>query len=174
MPKRRPPPRTPPVVFGEAAWAADWLRASATRATRGYQHAEGLRDDLPAPDGPRGMVFEIERIGGRLRLLVRPQARMARSQPRLPDLNRIAVALLGSRPQILDRTFEPLRGHIAKPKAVIRLNLLTTAATSEEPVAQRTSGRDAAVDVRHRCVPEPSRNPTSYTPGPRRAGYSPS
>jgi hypothetical protein len=90
------PARTPPVVFDDAAWAEDMLRASA--AARAV--AERARDDfeqsgvaidqlkacapegpdgtelphclkvyLPAPDGSHGMVFDIDRVDGRLRLL---------------------------------------------------------------------------------------------------------
>jgi len=87
---------TPPVVFDEAAWSEDLLRASAsarrvaTEARSQFEtdgvsiaqlkacEPEGpagtrlrhcVKAYLPAPDGPHGMVFEIERIGGRLRLL---------------------------------------------------------------------------------------------------------
>ena len=96
MPLQRRPPRTPPVVFDEAAWAADLLRASATgrpvaTAARNEFETNGVpiehlnacepegpagtrlphcvKGYLPAPDGPHGMVLEIERISGRLRLL---------------------------------------------------------------------------------------------------------
>lgn len=96
MPQQRRPAVTPPVVFDEAAWAADLLRASASArrvATEARDQFEtnGVPIDqlkacdpegaagthlprcvkvyLPAPDGPHGMVFEIERISGRLRLL---------------------------------------------------------------------------------------------------------
>ena len=96
MPHQRRPPKTPPVSFDEAAWAEDLLRSSATgrRVATGARNdfetngvpigqlkacePEGpagtrlphcVKVYLPAPDGPHGMVFEIERIGGRLRLL---------------------------------------------------------------------------------------------------------
>ena len=42
-------------------------------------------------------------------------------------VDRIAVALPSPRPQILDRTFGPLRGHIADPQVTVRLDLLTAA-----------------------------------------------
>jgi hypothetical protein len=87
---------TPPVVFDDTAWAEDLLRASGTARrvatearvefeTNGVSipqlkacEPEGpagtrlphcVKVYLPAPDGPHGMVFEIERISGRLRLL---------------------------------------------------------------------------------------------------------
>lgn len=96
MPGQERPARTPPVVFDEAAWAEDMLRASATGRSVAHQAREefesrGVLIDrlkacepegadgtqlpgcvkvyLPAPGGPHGMVFEINRIGGRLRLL---------------------------------------------------------------------------------------------------------
>lgn len=96
MPGRSRPARTPPVVFDDAAWAEDILRASAAaRAVaadaRGTFEEDGVAIDqlkacaaegpdgtelphclkvyLPAPDGPHGMVFEIDRVARRLRLL---------------------------------------------------------------------------------------------------------
>jgi hypothetical protein len=83
-------------VFDEAAWAADLLRASAagrrvaTDARNEFEtngvpieHLKACEPEgpagtrlphcvkvyVPAPDGPHGMVLEIGRIGGRLRLL---------------------------------------------------------------------------------------------------------
>lgn len=96
MPQQRRPATTAPVVFDEAAWAEDLLRASPTARrvageapdrfeTNGVSIAqlkacepEGpagtrlphcVKVYLPAPDGPHRMVFEIERISDRLRLL---------------------------------------------------------------------------------------------------------
>jgi hypothetical protein len=96
MPQERRPALTPPVVFDDTAWAEDLLRASATARrvateARGEFETKGVpiaqlkacepegpagtrlphcvKVYLPAPDGPHGMVFEIERINGRLRLL---------------------------------------------------------------------------------------------------------
>jgi hypothetical protein len=96
MPEQRRPAMTPPVVFDDIAWAEDLLRASATARrvgteARGEFETKGVpiaqlkacepegpagtrlphcvKVYLPAPEGPHGMVFEIERISGRLRLL---------------------------------------------------------------------------------------------------------
>jgi hypothetical protein len=96
MPSRSRPARTPPVVFDDAAWAEDMLRASAgARAVaedaRGAFKENGVPIDqlracaaegtdgtalphcvkvyLPASAGPHGMVFEIDRVAGRLCLL---------------------------------------------------------------------------------------------------------
>jgi hypothetical protein len=90
------PARTPPVVFDDAAWEEDIRRASgAGRRIAEDARAEFERDGvaieelkrceaegphgtelphcmkvyLPAPDGRHGMVFDIDRIEGRLRLL---------------------------------------------------------------------------------------------------------
>jgi hypothetical protein len=46
----------------------------------------------------------------------------------------------------LDRAEQPLRYHIAEAKAVVRLNLLTAAASSKELIAQRARSRDPAID----------------------------
>ena len=86
MPPQRRPAMTPPVVFDEAAWAEDLLRASATarrvateargefdtngvpiaqlkacdpEGPEGTQLPHCLKVYLPAPDGPHGMVFEM-------------------------------------------------------------------------------------------------------------------
>jgi hypothetical protein len=92
MPQQRRPARTPPVVFDDTAWAEDLLRASAT-ARRVATEARGefeirgvpiaqlkacepegpagtrlphcVEVYLPAPDGPHGMVFEIDSGSGR-------------------------------------------------------------------------------------------------------------
>jgi hypothetical protein len=89
VPGPRPTERTPPVVFDADAWAEDIRRASAVgRSVAGHARSEfetnGVPIDqlkacdpegddgtqlpncvqvyLPAPDGPHGMVFEIDRI----------------------------------------------------------------------------------------------------------------
>lgn len=95
MPGQEGPARTPPVIFDEAAWAQDMLRASAPGRDVAHQAREEFEsrgvlidrlracepegDDGPQPrlregvptgvERPHGMVFEINRIGGRLRLL---------------------------------------------------------------------------------------------------------
>jgi hypothetical protein len=89
MPEPERPARTPPVIFGTAAWAEDVLRASEA-ARAGYERdgvavadlracqAEGpartrlehcVKVYLPPPAGQHGMVFRIVRDGkGRLGL----------------------------------------------------------------------------------------------------------
>ena len=96
MPQQRRPAVTPPVVFDDAAWTEDLLRASGTARrvateARGEFETNGVliaqlkacepegpggtrlphcvKVYLPVPDGPHGMVFEIDRISGQLRLL---------------------------------------------------------------------------------------------------------
>lgn len=88
MPHPGRPVRTPPVIFGSAAWAEDLLRASAgaqrvAQAARDEFEGSGVRVAdlracqaegpdgtrlencvkvyLPAPAGPHGMVFRIVR-----------------------------------------------------------------------------------------------------------------
>ena len=87
---------TPPVVFDDTAWAEDLrsglcdrrrvaaeargefetngvsieqLKACEPEGPAGTRLQRCVKVYLPAPDGPHGMVFEIERISGRLRLL---------------------------------------------------------------------------------------------------------
>ena len=96
MPNQRRHGRTPPVVFDDAAWDEDLRRASDSARRTAHdaraefeefgvpivrlkacasEGADGTRLPgcikvyLPAPAGPHGMVFEIDRIDGRLRLL---------------------------------------------------------------------------------------------------------
>jgi hypothetical protein len=96
MPSRSRPARTPPVVFDDAAWDEELLRAStAARAVAHHARrtfaaygvaidqlkacaAEGpdgtelphcVKVYLPPSAGPHGMVFEISRVAGQLRLL---------------------------------------------------------------------------------------------------------
>jgi hypothetical protein len=88
--------RTPPVIFDEVAWEDDLRRASAAarevaRTARAEFETLGIALEqlkpcsaegadgtelpgcvkvyVPAPSGPHGMVFEIERIDRRLQLL---------------------------------------------------------------------------------------------------------
>lgn len=116
---------TPPVIFDEAAWAEDLLRASATARgvatearrefeTNGVPIAQLKACDhegpagtrlphclnvyLPVPDGPHGMVFEIERISGRLRLLCAAFGlRHPGSEMRQPSVYEVAHRRLSSR-----------------------------------------------------------------------------
>lgn len=116
---------TPPVVFDEAAWAEDLLRASATArrvATEARDQFEAngvpiaqlkacepegpagtrlqhcVKVYLPAPDGPHGMVFEIERISSRLALLYAAFGlRHPGSRMRQPSVYEVAHRRLSSR-----------------------------------------------------------------------------
>jgi len=96
VPQARRPTRSPPVPFDPGAWSEDMARASAAArevalvARKDFETAgvpidrvkpcdpEGaggtaldhcVKVYLPAPAGPHGMVFEIVRIRGRLRLI---------------------------------------------------------------------------------------------------------
>jgi hypothetical protein len=96
VPQPRRPTRSPPVPFDPAAWSDDMARATPTArevavaARENFETAGAPLDQLkpcdpegpggtaldhcvkvylPAPAGPHGMVFEIVRIRGRLRLI---------------------------------------------------------------------------------------------------------
>lgn len=74
------------------------LKACEPEGPGGTQLPHCVKVYLPAPDGPHGMVFEIERISGRLRLLYAAFGlRHPDPQMRQPSVYEVAHRRLRSR-----------------------------------------------------------------------------